>query len=118
MATSENILSTIGPKLDQCERIGFYRVRDGRWFGSVTFLSEIYMGSGQTALDVARRPASGGPPQRACYCPWKPEDATWLQVWETVSEGTPVTPPFATRQELVDYLVQHGDLSEIVKVKR
>lgn len=51
----------------------------------------------------------GGPPQRACYCPWKPEDATWLQVWETVSEGTPVTPPFATREELIEYLVKNGD---------
>lgn len=52
----------------------------------------------------------GGPPDdRAYYRPWKDEQATWFQVWETVSEGTPVTPPFATQAELVDYLVQRGD---------
>ena len=44
------------------------------------------------------------------YCrPWRDDEATWWQVWETVSEGTPVTPPFATQAELVDYLVEHGD---------
>jgi hypothetical protein len=53
---------------------------------------------------------AGGPPKdREFYCPWKPEDATWFQVWETVSEGTPVTPPFATKQELIEYLVENGD---------
>ena len=34
---------------------------------------------------------------------------TWWQVYETVSEGTPVTPPFETREELVEYLVANGD---------
>jgi len=29
----------------------------------------------------------------------------WFQVYETVSKGTPVTPPFKTKGELVDYLV-------------
>jgi len=52
---------------------------------------------------------NGGPPDRAYYRPWKDGEATWFQVWETVSEGTPVTPPFATKEELVDYLVAHGD---------
>lgn len=51
----------------------------------------------------------GNPPERKYYRPWKDKDATWFQVWETVSEGTPVTPPFETRQELVEYLVAHGD---------
>lgn len=50
--TQSNEWSLFGPKLEQCERIGFYRVRDGRWFGSVTFLSEIYMGSGQTLVEA------------------------------------------------------------------
>lgn len=43
------------------------------------------------------------------YQNWEDHEATWYQVWETVSEGTPVTPPFATKEELVDYLVEHGD---------
>ena len=50
-----------------------------------------------------------GPPDREYYRPWKDEEATWVQIWETVSEGTPVTPPFATKAELVDYLATNGD---------
>jgi hypothetical protein len=33
----------------------------------------------------------------------------WYQVWETVSEGSPVSPAFATAQELVFFLVTYGD---------
>jgi len=52
----------------------------------------------------------GMPPDKDYYRPeWKPEEMTWFQVYETVSEGTPVTPPFATKEELVDYLVANGD---------
>jgi len=49
------------------------------------------------------------PDDRAYYRPWTDVEATWFQVFETVSEGTPVTPPFATREELIDYLATHGD---------
>ena len=52
----------------------------------------------------------GNPPDVEYYRPnWKKEDMTWFQVYETVSEGTPVTPAFETRDELVDYLVENGD---------
>lgn len=51
----------------------------------------------------------GMPPEREYYRSWKDEEATWFQVWETVSEGTPVTPPFATKEELIEYLVANGD---------
>ena len=51
----------------------------------------------------------GAPPERAYYRPWSDDEAVWFQVWETVSEGTPVSPPFATKEELVDYLVTNGD---------
>lgn len=48
------------------------------------------------------------PPDPEYYHPiW--ENPTWYQVYETVSEGTPVTPPFATKKELIDYLVEYGD---------
>jgi hypothetical protein len=40
---------------------------------------------------------------------WTEVEATHYQVYETVSEGTPVTPHFATKEELVEYLVKHGD---------
>lgn len=53
---------------------------------------------------------NGNPPDVEYFRPdWKPEEATWWQVYETVSEGTPVSPPFATREELVEYLVANGD---------
>lgn len=54
---------------------------------------------------------AGNPPRVDYYRPkWAEGEATWFQVYETVTEGTPVTPPFATREELVDYLVANGDL--------
>lgn len=46
--TQANIIE----KLEQCDRICFYRVRDGRWFGSVAVLSEIYTGSGKTQVEA------------------------------------------------------------------
>lgn len=49
------------------------------------------------------------PPDRAYYRPWKDEEATWYQVWETISEGTPVTPAFETTEELCHYLATKGD---------
>src|SRR5689334_11455938 len=52
---------------------------------------------------------SGPPPERSRYRPWKDEEATWYQLWETVSEGTPISPPFATLDELATYLAAHGD---------
>lgn len=53
---------------------------------------------------------NGGPPDPKYYRPdWPEETMTWFQIYETVSEGTPVTPPFATKAELIDYLVDNGD---------
>jgi hypothetical protein len=51
---------------------------------------------------------AGNPPDREYYRP-KFDNADWYQVYETVSEGTPVTPPFSTKEELVNYLVEYGD---------
>jgi hypothetical protein len=51
----------------------------------------------------------GNPPDEEYYRPKFTEEPTWYQVYQTVSEGTPVTPPFATKEELVNYLVEHGD---------
>lgn len=36
------------------------------------------------------------------------DDLGWC-LYETVSEGSPVTPVFATAQDLVEHLVQHGE---------
>lgn len=48
------------------------------------------------------------PPDRKYYRPWNDNEATWFQLWETVSEGTPVSPPFATKEELAQHLSKHG----------
>lgn len=49
------------------------------------------------------------PPDPDYYRPAFTEEPTWFQVYQTVSEGTPVSPAFATREELVEHLVKHGD---------
>lgn len=51
----------------------------------------------------------GDPPDPEYYRAWKTEEATWYQAWETVSEGTPVSPPFETQDELIEYLSENGD---------
>lgn len=52
---------------------------------------------------------SGNPPDVEFYRPYEDSEATWFQAYQTVSEGTPVSPPFATKEELVNYLVDNGD---------
>lgn len=39
----------------------------------------------------------------------KSKKHTWFQVYETTSEGTPVTPAFETEQELIEHLIQYGE---------
>lgn len=51
----------------------------------------------------------GNPPDPEYHMPDDCGERTWFQVYETVSEGTPVTPPFATLDELGDYLKANGD---------
>ena len=50
----------------------------------------------------------GGPPDPDYYRPAYATEPTHYQVYETVSEGTPVTPVFATPEALIDYLAEHG----------
>ena len=50
------------------------------------------------------------PPEREYYRPkWTDEERTCLQMYETVSEGSPVSPVFETADGLIDYLVNNGD---------
>ena len=49
------------------------------------------------------------PPDKTTCRPRFEKEPTWFQVYETVSEGTPVTPPFSSKAELVEYLVEYGD---------
>lgn len=39
----------------------------------------------------------------------EPPSGDWWQLWETVSEGSPVSPAFATAEELAHYLAHNGD---------
>ena len=50
-----------------------------------------------------------GSPPYPDTCRPKFSNPTWYQAYETVSEGTPITPPFETKEELVNYLVNNGD---------
>lgn len=54
---------------------------------------------------------AGNPPDEESYRPKFTAEPTWYQAYETVSEGSPVTPPFATQAELVDYLVNIGEMA-------
>ena len=52
----------------------------------------------------------GMPPDQEYYHPaWTETERSGYAVYETVSEGTPVTPTFATKEGLIDYLVKNGD---------
>lgn len=50
----------------------------------------------------------GPPPTPGGYRPAYTSEPTHYQMYETVSEGTPLTPVFATPEELIDHLVEHG----------
>ena len=51
---------------------------------------------------------SDGTPYKDDYRPRWTVEPTWYQVYETVSMGTPVSPPFSSKVKLVNYLVKHG----------
>ena len=52
---------------------------------------------------------NGGPPAPDSHRRAFREEPSWYQLYQTVSEGTPVTPPFSTPEELIDHLAQHGE---------
>lgn len=70
---------------------------------------EEYFDANKYPADYQYWEWGGLPPvDREYYRPWQEAEATWYQLWENVTEGTPVTPPFATREELASYLAEHG----------
>jgi hypothetical protein len=60
---------------------------------------------------------SNNPPDPKYYRPKWTSEPTHYQIYETVSEGTPVTPHFATKEELIDYLVENGDFWDQQRAK-
>lgn len=51
----------------------------------------------------------GGGPREDDYTHYGCQPCNWYQLYETVSEGTPLSPPFEKPEELIEYLVKHGD---------
>jgi hypothetical protein len=52
---------------------------------------------------------SGSRPKPEDYMPrWTPEEATHLMMYETTSEGTPISPAFATPEELARWLTDNN----------
>ena len=49
--------------------------------------------------------AGGPPPNFHYFHTWYDGPCTHYQIYETVSEGTPVSPVFETRKEMVEWLV-------------
>jgi hypothetical protein len=51
----------------------------------------------------------GGPPNKEHYMPkFEPGTATHLMMYETTSEGTPISPAFKTPEELAQWLVDNN----------
>ena len=83
------------------------RVRAGKW---QKIERECYPAErGRPCVRLAAWLNEHSPPDPAYYRAYSNADATWWQVYETVSEGTPASPPFATQAELIDYLATNGD---------
>lgn len=78
----------------------FDRIRSG---GAKGYEIECYPGG---VVDWASENTA---PSKEYYRPWSDDEAVWFQLWETVSEGTPVSPPFETEDELIEYLAYNGD---------
>ena len=53
---------------------------------------------------------AGAAPAKSRYFPFAKEEATWYQAYESVSEGTPISPPFPTREDLAAWLADGEDL--------
>lgn len=52
---------------------------------------------------------NGGPPDPNCYRPdWPEESRTHLMMYEDTTEGTPISPAFATPEELARWLADNG----------
>lgn len=66
----------------------------------------------------------GEPPDPSKYRQqsWTEADATHVQLYENISEGTPISPVFSTVQELGDWMSEHGysgeDVAKIMELGR
>ena len=70
---------------------------------SIDFLEMVNSKGLQEAVDYMGCPDSDN------YMPdWEESEKTHLMMYETTSEGTPISPPFKTPEELAQYLFSTG----------
>jgi hypothetical protein len=61
---------------------------------------------------------NSGPPNPDDYMPHFGEDATHYQLYETTTEGTPISPVFASMDELLDWAAEHASWFADMKADR
>ena len=59
--------------------------------------------------DYSEDPEVGPPDEAECMPRWAQDEATWWQMYENTTEGTPTSPAFPTAEELRDYLAANGE---------
>ncbi len=68
------------------------------------FMAKLNAEGLQAAIDYF-----GGAPDENDYMPrWSPEERTHFMMYEDTSEGTPISPAFATPEELARWLAENG----------
>lgn len=67
----------------------------------------------QSSFDTGRHYAEfvKDPPSSIYYRKYDDEDCSYFQVYENVSEGTPLSPILKTRENVIDWLVQNENFS-------
>jgi hypothetical protein len=85
---------------------GLKPLHDGCMYQSAhdDFIEKLRAEGLQAAVDYF-----GGAPDANDYMPrWSPEEATHYMMYEDTSEGTPISPAFATPEELARWLADNG----------
>jgi hypothetical protein len=72
--------------------------------GKVKIYSTVFR-TPEEAYEYLTEDGQMNPPEIKDYMP----TGDWYQLFENVSEGTPITPPFETKQELVNWLSNNKD---------
>jgi len=57
----------------------------------------------------------GPPPDSSSYFPRFDVPATSYQIYETVSEGTPISPVFSSKAEVIEWIVNRGESVEFAE---
>ena len=91
--------------------------------GLLAWENGTYSGPGNYTVESLKREGigyfwdyHGMPPDQEFYRPkWSAKEATCYQIYETVSEGTPISPVFETLDELVAWLVDRGHTKRAAK---